>query len=1176
METKEITGYELTAALDTLCFLNESTDDYLFLWEISTGKIYIGGKIYEKYPLPKPDDKLPHATVIHMDDWKKIVYSRDLQSLTGVLDKIKNGTVYTQNMEYRILDKEDNKIWINCRGKSRMDEDGNPLMMIGRVSDTAMNTKVDRLTGLFNSDKFSEDLKGSLQEKQTGYLLILGIDNFKNVNIKHGRGFGNYILKTITEILENSVEGCLNIYRLDGDRFAVNMSGKTQKDVQELYACIQKKAMNYCTLSAGAVFYGEDFREDSGMLHQYAENALDCAKKDGKNVLAFFSSDDYREDLNNIALQEEMRQSINEDFRGFYLCYQPQIDCRDYRIFGVEALLRYDSPTQGKMKPSQFIPMLEQTGLICQVGDWVLLQALLQCEKWREQISNFHISVNISYVQLAKEGIAEKVLSMIKQTGLPGDALTLEVTESIQLQNYQYFNKIFYKWKKFGIKISIDDFGTGYSSLSYLKSIEVDEIKIDRCFVSHIQYSVYNQRLLNNMVDLAHSAQIKVCCEGVETEEELLTLKKLNPDTLQGYLFARPHERDKFEDIYINIDSPSYIERKEIEDYLHSLDEEQDQEFLKNLSKEELGIIAEEMDEVIYISDINSYELYYLNPAGRRVTGIYDYKGCKCYKVLQGKDSPCEFCTNQDLKGYEYHVWEMENKYLNRHFIIKDKMIPWKGKTARMEISIDVTEREVVSNNIQKKLEFEKNIMDCCRLLVAEFDAEKAISTVLTSIGEIYQADRAYIFEPSEDSIHWKNTYEWCREGVACQKDELQEVPPHVLRRWMGIFRNNASVILEDCDAIRTESPDEWEVLKSQNITSLIAAPIWKDSRLIGFVGVDNPKDRQDDESVVHAMAYFLGGRMEPANQERNAELEHMRKNDFYEAMLTETAAYAEISVDSGQIKAAGGLWESYAEECRKWGKTFNQIIESHLDETVLAEDREKCRKCLDTSTMKNMYRQGRTSRKVSFRRYIDGEAFWMELVVHVFQERFTENTYALLYFKNIDVEKKRELAWEVEARKDPLTNIYNRRTFERELVRFMTSKREENPCGALALLDLDDFKSINDLYGHPAGDKVLKRLTKLLLNTFRQKDIVGRFGGDEFLVFIKGVTKREILNKRMEELFAMLKNSEEIAMTCSVGIVCMEKEGFSYEEALKKADIALYKSKQKGKNRYCYYDDME
>ena len=199
------------------------------------------------------------------------------------------------------------------------------------------------------------------------------------------------------------------------------------------------------------------------------------------------------------------------------------------------------------MSPVVFIPLLEQSELIIPVGMWVMKQAFAQCAQWRKKYGEFNISVNISYIQLKDRSIIQNVINAAKEAKLPGNAITLEVTESMQLQDYTYFNSMFYYWKEKGMQISIDDFGTGYSSLSYLKGLEVDEVKIDRCFVRQIHKSSYNYRLLSNMLELTQDAQIRVCCEGVEEEEELRCLDTLSPELIQGYFFGKPMPADEFE-----------------------------------------------------------------------------------------------------------------------------------------------------------------------------------------------------------------------------------------------------------------------------------------------------------------------------------------------------------------------------------------------------------------------------------------------------------------------------------------------------------------------------------------------------------------------------------------------------------------------------------------------------
>lgn len=673
---------ELKIYMQTIRFLDDSTDDYFYLYDMANDRLYFTEKICEKYPITLEKEGIPFS------EWMKIVYAKDRNRLQQEIQSVANGNRETHYMEYRLIDKGGNRVWVYCRGTVLKESNEDSGFLIGSVSEVIMRRVVDSLTGLWNGEKFKEDMDRYLKEDK-GYLMILGVDNFKNINVKNGRDFGNNLLKMVSMILEEQTDSYTRLYRMDGDCFAVNFPHKTRKNVEDFYNSVKKELENYCTASAGAVAYADG--EDTGFLYQYAENALDRAKREGKNMLVFFSSEDYQKSLDWIELQDELKESVRNHFEGFSLRYQPQIEGKNFQIYGAEALLRYQSPTKGLISPMKFIPILEQNGLICEVGNWVLKTAVEQCVKWRKVLKDFHINVNISYVQLCQSNITEKVLDILKEAGIPGDALTLEVTESMELQDYTYFNKIFYEWKRHGIRIAIDDFGTGYSSLGYLKSIDVDETKIDRCFVSRIYCNNYNYRLLSNIIKLAHSAQIQVCCEGVETEEELIALQKLNPDLLQGFLFAKPYTKEEFEKVYIYKECAEYQARVEREKNFHQMKAIENPYFTDENEKDEIVNIVECMDEVIYVSDIDTYELYYMNPAGRKLTGVYNYKECKCYEVLHGKNKPCEYCNNGKLKSEKIHTWELDNLFLKRHFVIRDKLIPWHGKMARLEIAMDIS-----------------------------------------------------------------------------------------------------------------------------------------------------------------------------------------------------------------------------------------------------------------------------------------------------------------------------------------------------------------------------------------------------------------------------------------------------------------------------------------------------
>lgn len=212
-------------------------------------------------------------------------------------------------------------------------------------------------------------------------------------------------------------------------------------------------------------------------------------------------------------------------------------------------------------------------------------------------------------------------------------------------------------------------------------------------------------------------------------------------------------------------------------------------------------------------------------------------------------------------------------------------------------------------------------------------------------------------------------------------------------------------------------------------------------------------------------------------------------------------------------------------------------------------------------------------TRRLRYKRLLDGQWSWVELVAHTFRERFTDNVYALLYLKDIDFQTRRELAHRDAARRDPLTNVYNRVTFRSEVEAYMTTPGETRE-GVLILVDVDDFKRINDRFGHMEGDKALKRVTTLLKNVFRNDDLIGRLGGDEFMVFLKGTIQRSVLEKRLQAFMDALLEDEKEPITCSAGIMYVKSIGFSFDESVCQADMALYKSKRTGKNNFCYSDE--
>lgn len=539
--------YNVESYLDMMRFLNESSDDYFFLWEFATGRLFLPPSITEKYSLPLNEEN--YCTV---EDWIKIVFPKDADALAGDLGEVQQGKRLIHDMVYRLVNNQGEIVWISCRGKCGFDQNGNLIWMVGRVSDTLLANDTDRLTGAFYLDRLLAELDELLDKGREGYLVLIDIRGLQNINLQFGRDTGDRMLKATAGALEELAEGTQKIYRMNGGCFGSVFLWRQETRLKEAFDQLQRRLGEQCMISGGCVPLHLHSGKEAVTLYQYAESALAYAKTNGKKELIVFSEKDYEKKVAALALTQELKQRIENGFQGFSLHYQPQVTTQTPELYGAEALLRYESCSGDRIPPDHLVPVLEQTGMICQVGLWVLETALRQCKKWRRRLKGFHISVNVSYTQLLEEGVENTFLDLLKKVGLPGDALTLEVTESMQLHDYPVLNRIFSKLKEVGVQISVDDFGTGYSSLSRLKNLQIDEIKMDRCFITNIDQSTYNYYLVSKVVELAAKSHMQVCCEGVETQEELGVLKQINPSLLQGYLFSRPLSAEDFEKAYLS------------------------------------------------------------------------------------------------------------------------------------------------------------------------------------------------------------------------------------------------------------------------------------------------------------------------------------------------------------------------------------------------------------------------------------------------------------------------------------------------------------------------------------------------------------------------------------------------------------------------------------------------
>ncbi|MDL2254036.1 EAL domain-containing protein, partial [Ruminococcaceae bacterium OttesenSCG-928-I18] len=613
----------------------------------------------------------------------------------------------------------------------------------------------------------------------------------------------------------------------------------------------------YCTISAGAAGYPYD-SQNFGELSQFTENALNNAKRLGKNNIIFFSRDAYEDHLLQVGLRESLQQSVSNDYAGFEVYYQPQVSVKTGNIIGAEALLRWENNKYGKVSPTIFIPILEQAGLIGQVGRWVLDKAMEQCRIWRRFIPNFVMNINLSYQQFETDDIPGYVHKNLNRLGLPGQAIILELVESLQMQDFRYFNEIFAYLNRIGVAVAIDDFGTGYSSLGYFKELNINQIKIDRTFVARMRSSAYDYDLVRFIVGLAHRAGTKVCVEGVETLEEAQALLPLQPDTVQGFYFGRPAGASDFEERFLDHWGEGgkvfreYTESHETEEHVSATS-------LFSASEETFVELLDELDEIVYISEPESYKVLYLNRTGRTMLGVQDYENMLCHELFNDRDSTCANCSSKNASRDRFIMRECYNSNLGGKFLMRQKLIPWKGDLALLAMSTDLAQDISINTESRIRLEADRTLRGCMRTLAEEEDVNTALGAVLKSVGEFYRADRAYLFSFAPGTDIASTTHEWCRPGVTPEYDAFpQELFSVAHPAWYALFKSGRPVVTGNSEQFEKNFPKDFEAFCRYEPRSMILAPLLLKGELIGFAGVDNPGYGSENPDLLTNLSTFL------------------------------------------------------------------------------------------------------------------------------------------------------------------------------------------------------------------------------------------------------------------------------------------------------------------------------
>lgn len=555
---REMALESLTESESRCAMLLRGASDGMWEWDLETNEMYFCERW--KAMLGYQENELSSQP----DEWFNRVHPEDIEQVQSEIMSHLMGLSSQFQSEHRVRRADGTYRWMLSRGLAVLDSNRFVYRMTGSLTDVTEQKKAekqllhnafhDALTGLPNRALFMDRLKNSLVEvkKGDGYsfgVLFLDLDRFKVVNDSLGHQIGDQLLVATARRLESCLRPGDIVARLGGDEFAVILDRvKHVSDAIQAAERIRERLSSPFNLSGHEVFISASIgialnqtaSEEPDEILRNADTAMYRAKDQGRGCFELFDKGMHVRNAALSQLETGLRRALARD--EFRVHYQPIISLENWRISGFEALLRWEHPEHGYISPLKFIPVAEESGLIVELGQWVLREACQQLRSWQEQFPSeppLSISVNLSGKQFSQPDLIDCISKILTETGLDAGSLKIEITESAIIENIDSAAMMLKRIKALGIRLSLDDFGTGYSSLSYLHRFPIDTLKIDRSFVSRINLPK-NAEIVKTILTLARNLGMDVVAEGVETREQVLQLTGLNCEYVQGYLLSKP------------------------------------------------------------------------------------------------------------------------------------------------------------------------------------------------------------------------------------------------------------------------------------------------------------------------------------------------------------------------------------------------------------------------------------------------------------------------------------------------------------------------------------------------------------------------------------------------------------------------------------------------------------
>ena len=498
-----------------------------------------------------------------------LTYPDDLEADLEQAKQLLAGLVDSYTMEKRYIKKGGDIIWGELTATLIRNHNGDIVYVLGMVQDISARKRAedtvrhlafhDVLTGLPNrallKDRLSMALAQAHRQAGSVAVMFLDLDRFKLINDTLGHSVGDDLLRNVGQQLQKLLREGDTVARVGGDEFtlvlpAIGGSTDVVKAAQRVLRSLREPRMLagrdvQVTASLGVAVYPEDGRDAETLLRN-ADTAMYRAKERGKDTFEMYTSTMNTDGFQRLVLENSLRHALER--REFTVYYQPQVELQSLTVVGLEALVRWEHPDRGIIGPDEFIHIAEETGQIVPLGDQVLRMACEQSRAWQDSgLPPLRLAVNLSARQFQQHDLVDTISTALNESGLPPDQLQLEITEHVAMHDAAFTVATLKRLRDMGVQIAIDDFGTGYSSLSYLKAFPINTVKIDRSFIRDITVDASDAAITRAIIAMAHSLNLSVTAEGVETPEQLAFLREAGCDEFQGYIFSKPVPAQAFE-----------------------------------------------------------------------------------------------------------------------------------------------------------------------------------------------------------------------------------------------------------------------------------------------------------------------------------------------------------------------------------------------------------------------------------------------------------------------------------------------------------------------------------------------------------------------------------------------------------------------------------------------------